>query len=820
MRWPLSAPADHTHPQPHHRHSLSAVASMSAFDTNQMAVIESCPSTSLLVRATAGSGKTTTLAARATALVKAGMSPAGITLLTFSVRSKRDIEAKLQSMLPADGTSVGALPIVQTHHAHALAILRRAGCTATVVEAGTQTKLIRKVLSALPGGAAPPKEQMREAGRAAMAIISRAKGSGQSPPAGSQELAFLNAYNSALRASNAIDFDDMILVAADALRHRVPAAHRRPLHLMLDEAQDTSHSQLELLELFAPPGEVAITAVGDADQTIYSFRGSRPDMLSHLAQRWKCMTLNLPTNYRCGGAIVDVAKALIERSVLRDVPMPLAAARSRACQGSVTVHVSHNRQAELLRLATELRELQQGLAETIPVQPSLPLLCGRYAVLCRTRAQVQEVSAALKEAGVLISRRVQGGRSVSGGGVPSSSLRSAACDVCAVLNLLRNPADDAAFESSLRLLASGCSAAGAPAGATKVVDYLRAVQRMMRAQPGSERIGLLAVAQSAERHSFPSVKESRTTNLQPTNVASLTKTQQATCCDLLATVAEARQRAVEQATPAHLLEWLVRRMRLATHLEKTRKQGEAQKRAFNVRVPGQLNAGDQSSDDSDDSDDDAENDEDDELNHGKRNLDGWPRAGGSVSVGDSISSLYDGGSVHSATRSNFCGLTSHAKPVVAAIGWLVNTASKAVMAERLSPKADEQSRINAIGRLSDALVLASHDNADFADEQDASRVPVITLHQAKGLEWEYVYMPSMLEGSIPILPRGLLPNSLEYCEQIEEERRLCFVGFTRARVKLILSYSEAAEDMNERVATGSRPANLKARPSRFLPKLD
>ena len=209
----------------------------------------------------------------------------------------------------------------------------------------------------------------------------RCKGTGVVPPVGSAERNILDKYQTACRDNGLLDFEDMynrflrartaatapatatadtalrvchtgrILCAASALRQAGNRASTDVDHLLLDEAQDTSESQLALLKLLAPRGIVNITAVGDADQTIYSFRGSRPDVLSRIGTHWRCQTLILPTNYRCGGAIVSAARSLIESSSLREVATPLLAARNLSDVGSVQVHAHSTRDEELQRLA-------------------------------------------------------------------------------------------------------------------------------------------------------------------------------------------------------------------------------------------------------------------------------------------------------------------------------------------------------------------------------------------------------------------------------------------------------------------------------------
>ena len=115
------------HPRPMQPHGAAAL------DQHQRAVV-AAQHQSILVRSCAGSGKSTTLAVRAGALIAQGVPADDIVLLTFSVRSKLDLEQKLQRLLP----SSSALPAVWTHHAKALQILRAAGCTSRVIEAGAQ----------------------------------------------------------------------------------------------------------------------------------------------------------------------------------------------------------------------------------------------------------------------------------------------------------------------------------------------------------------------------------------------------------------------------------------------------------------------------------------------------------------------------------------------------------------------------------------------------------------------------------------------------------------------------------------------------------
>ena len=107
--------------------------------------------------------------------------------------------------------------------------------------------------------------------------------------------------------------------------------------------------------------------------------------------------------------------------------------------------------------------------------------------------------------------------------------------------------------------------------------------------------------------------------------------------------------------------------------------------------------------------------------------------------------------------------------------------------------------LEAIVQFCDAMSIASYDavgtgggGSPSAPSKEPSvkrgGVVVGTIHQAKGLEYDRVYLPGLSDGAMPLLPRGLQPNSLELVEHFEEERRILYVAMTRARSSLVLSW--------------------------------
>jgi len=117
-----------------------------------------------------------------------------------------------------------------------------------------------------------------------------------------------------------------------------------------------------------------------------------------------------------------------------------------------------------------------------------------------------------------------------------------------------------------------------------------------------------------------------------------------------------------------------------------------------------------------------------------------------------------------------------------------------------------QLALEAEGSDRDAVLAALSDRAERERADDAGGVELLTLHRAKGLEWDAVFIPMLEEGSLPVSQAG------DSDEALAEERRLLYVGITRARRHLALSWA------SQRLSTTGKPGSR--RPSRFLAALD
>src|SRR5690606_210539 len=121
-------------------------------------------------------------------------------------------------------------------------------------------------------------------------------------------------YNQALRAYNAVDFDDLILIPVHLFQQDAEVLarwQRRIRYLLVDEYQDTNSSQYLLVKLLVGD-RGALTVVGDDDQSIYAWRGARPENMAQLTRDYpQLQVIKLEQNYRSTSRILRVANHLI-----------------------------------------------------------------------------------------------------------------------------------------------------------------------------------------------------------------------------------------------------------------------------------------------------------------------------------------------------------------------------------------------------------------------------------------------------------------------------------------------------------------------------
>ena len=274
----------------------------------------------LLVIAGAGSGKTRVLTHRVAHLISAvGVKPNEILAITFTNKAAGEMRERLTNML---GPMARAIWIL-TFHSACGRILRseaeRLGYKSnfTIYDSADQVRLVKQCLDDLE------KDPKRFVPRGIHAQISNAKNQLITPAMYAEQLSSFYEqtvaevyalYQRRLAASNAVDFDDMLMLTVqileafpDARKHWQNAFR----YVMVDEYQDTNHAQYRLLQLLAEHHH-NICAVGDPDQSIYAFRGADIRNILEFERDFpETRTIALEQNYRSTNAILEAANEVI-----------------------------------------------------------------------------------------------------------------------------------------------------------------------------------------------------------------------------------------------------------------------------------------------------------------------------------------------------------------------------------------------------------------------------------------------------------------------------------------------------------------------------
>ena len=261
--------------------------------------------------APAGSGKTTTLVARAAWLIATGTPPETIRAITFNKRAAAEMTERLDAAVGPLGVAPGVVR-VRTFHALGREILRDAG---VAVEPLADRPTILAEVAPWADGAALLRLDTVVSRLKVELGVTAADVAGD-PEAGPVARAFV-AYEAAVVATGGLDFDDLILRAIERL-HADPALlarwRARCTQLLVDEVQDVDRAQLRLALLLAAPAN-RIFLVGDDDQSIYGWRLADVRRTLRLEALLPGLRrVDLEVNYRCPRPVVERAVRLVEHN--------------------------------------------------------------------------------------------------------------------------------------------------------------------------------------------------------------------------------------------------------------------------------------------------------------------------------------------------------------------------------------------------------------------------------------------------------------------------------------------------------------------------
>lgn len=383
-----------------------------------------------LVLAGAGSGKTRVIINKIAHLIAhCGYLPKQIAAVTFTNKAAREMRERVAHSIGKEN-SKGLT--ISTFHTLGFEILKREykllgfKSGMTLFDEHDQLALLKHLL---PENVAEDKDLLK----ALISTISNWKNDLLSPEMVLTRVRderervfshFYQLYQNQLKAYNALDFDDLIMLPVLLFRQFPEAKARwqqKVRYLLVDEYQDTNTSQYELIKLLVG-NEANFTVVGDDDQSIYSWRGAKPENMQRLREDFDLKVIKLEQNYRSSQRILHCANILIDNN-------------DHIFQKRLFSNLGEGEKLNVIEAKNEEHEAERIVGELIAHRFSNKTKYKDYAILYRGNHQ----SRLLEK--LLMQNRIP--YKISGG--TSFFARAEIKDMMAYLRLVVNQDDDAAF---------------------------------------------------------------------------------------------------------------------------------------------------------------------------------------------------------------------------------------------------------------------------------------------------------------------------------------------------------------------------------------
>ncbi len=703
----------------------------------------------VLILAGAGSGKTRVITFRIAYLIeKMGVMPESILAVTFTNKAAAEMVERVERLV--GGLSI-AKPVISTFHSFCVRVLRRdiealripstvpgqppIGLTKNFViyDESDQQQVVKGIMRRLG------LDDKQLTPRAVMSRISWAKNHMLDP----QEIYLQSAdpkmekiahifeeYRKELLKANAMDFDDLLLEATRLLKSVAAVReyyNRRFQYLLVDEYQDTNRPQYELMRLLA--GERHnVCAVGDEDQSIYSWRGADIRNILEFERDFpEAKIVRLEQNYRSTQNILGAASAVVANNLRRKGKNLWTARQGGAKVGYYEAPDGEN---EALFAADTVNKYIRQSAENGEM--------ARAAVLYRTNSQSRLFEEAM--------RRYQLKYHVVGGF--SFYERAEIKDMISYLKVIQNPDDS--------------------------VSLLRVINTPVRGigKTTIETIERLALETGLSM--WGAVGEASKRQLLPARALGALKSFRDLIEDgramLAGTFVERVEETAAVAPDGGAAE--MRSARTGQSLVTTPPNGDTDFNPDNFSFD--FGVGDSA--DNQGTDEDARRSTDEAV-------EGFRAPGAAANTAEILKFLIDRtGYIKQLEEED----TPESFSRIENLHELVNAAM------------DSRDRGETLDEFLDHAALVS--DADQYDEH--AQITLMTLHAAKGLEFPLVVLAGMEEGLFPHSRTMLEPDS------IEEERRLCYVGMTRAMDTLILSRAVYRQTLWDGHARGERAVSI------------
>ena len=742
----------------------------------------------VLILAGAGSGKTRVITYRIAHLIDGiGVPPDSILAVTFTNKAAAEMASRVEAIV---GARTVAKPLISTFHSFCVRLLRRDIDVLQINGKGYRKDF---VIYDETDQQAVVKAAMKRLGidtkqttpNSVLGRISWAKNHMLDPqqvylesadPQTEKIAHIYEVYRQELAKSNALDFDDLLLYAVRVLKSSAETReryNRRFRHLLVDEYQDTNRPQYELMRMLAG-SEHNVCAVGDEDQSIYSWRGADIRNILEFEQDFpEARIIRLEQNYRSTQNILQAASAVVSRNVKRK-GKNLWTDRQGGAQ--IGYYEAPDGENEALFAADFIAKyLRQGQTE----HGETP----RAAILYRTNSQSRLVEEAM--------RRYQINYHVVGGF--SFYERAEIKDMISYLKVLGNPDDSIALQRVINTpprgigkttmetveriaLETGTSMWGAlnetvrqkllpPRALAALKSFVELIEdaRAMHLGVFRERVAETAVPSNGDdlQHDIDFSPDMFAEEAAPPGQTA----------DPSATPAEAgsaRDDSNEGDIATDFAADMFGEQELSAEIANSRSFDSAPARLANSEPenPGGRSAQDDNSDGE------------------PERVEGFRAPGDPANTAELLKFLLD--------RTGYIKLLEQ-EDTPESLSRIDN------LRELVNAAMDSRDRGETLSEFLDHAALVS--DADQYDEN--ARVTLMTLHSAKGLEFPLVFLIGLEEGLFPHSRTLLAPDD------IEEERRLCYVGMTRAMDSLVLTRAR----YRRRYGTDMPEASV---PSRFL----
>jgi superfamily I DNA/RNA helicase len=403
----------------------------------------------VLILAGAGTGKTRVITFRIAHMIERGIAPGHILAVTFTNKAAREMQERVNKLIPKARTSDHRSrksedrPTLCTFHSLCVRILRqhieKLGYKRNFVifDESEQIGAIKKIMAQISA-----KGEKTDPA-AILALLSKFKNGGERAAVFGDESVRAMAehvrtrYESALRACNAVDFDDLILLTLRLFKEHpdaLEACRSKYRYVMVDEYQDTNAAQFELVHALTCEHR-NLCVVGDDDQSIYGWRGAEISNLLDMEKHFpEVKVVKLEQNYRSTNTILNAANAVIKNNARRRGKQLWS---DKGDGAKITLHTFESDEEEARTVVEEIE--YKRLTQRIP--------WGAQAILFRTNIQARPLEMALRQARVRY--HLIGGQSYFD--------RREIRDFLAFLKVMLNPHDDVSLLRIANVPARGLS---------------------------------------------------------------------------------------------------------------------------------------------------------------------------------------------------------------------------------------------------------------------------------------------------------------------------------------------------------------------------